>query len=360
VRNVLHKILVLFSLIFSGALLLSYLAPYISPEKFWPIAFGGLAYPYLLGVNFLFVCYWAFRKKWSFILPLIAILIGYQHLSGFVQFNFSGKINPQEEAIKIITYNVRSFDKYEWTNDPKTPNNILKTISETDAGIICLQEFRYTLSGLLSLNNLKYKMGSKAYFYSSKRNSTAIFSKYPIINKGEISFEKGNLCDAIYADLLVGNKTIRVYNLHLESNRMGRKNYAFINKKEFNADEKEIEEIKDISVRLRQAFQRRAKQARIIRKHINQSPYPVIVSGDFNDTAYSYTYHTIKEQLSDCFQEKGKGISTTYSGDFPSFRIDFILHDTHFSCLNYRRIKKQYSDHFPVFSVFKFSDSLQD
>ncbi|WP_209319868.1 endonuclease/exonuclease/phosphatase family protein [Ancylomarina longa] len=354
-RNILHKALVIFSLIFSGALLLTYLTPYISPEKFWPIAFGGLVYPYLLGINFLFVCYWIIRKKWSFLLPLIAILIGYQHLSNFAQFNFSAKPEHPKEAIKILTYNVRSFDKYEWTKDPKTPNNILKTISESDADIICLQEFRFTLSGLLSLKNLKQKTASNAYFYSNKRNGTAIFSKYPILHKGEIRFAKGNLCDAIYTDLLIGSKTIRVYNLHLESNRLGGKNYAFINKKEFNADEQELEEIKDISTRLRQAFQRRATQARIIRNHINKSPYPIIICGDFNDTAFSYTYHTIKGKLSDSFQEKGKGISTTYTGDFPSFRIDYVLHDEHFSCLSYKRIKKEYSDHFPVFSEFKFS-----
>ncbi|MBL4560246.1 MAG: endonuclease/exonuclease/phosphatase family protein [Labilibaculum sp.] len=353
-KNFLHKSLVIFSLIFSGSILFSYLAAHINPDNFWMPAFWGLAYPYLLVINILFVIYWMIRRRWSFLIPLIAILIGYQSFSNFIQFNFSGKSENTENSIGILSYNVRSFDIYEWTKDPKTPEKIVQLTKDLGAEIICFQEFRTTKSGLLSIKNLKKELAAKNSIRSKHGTGVSIFSRYPITHHGEISFEKGNLCSAIFADLQIGKKTLRVYNLHLESNRFVGENYKFINKKEFNGDEKELNALKDISFRLRHAFIRRAKQAQIIRAHIDKSPHPTIVCGDFNDTPQSFTYNTLRDDFNDCFIDKGFGISTTYAGDFPSFRIDYILHDKHTKCNEYQRIKKQLSDHFPILSKLSF------
>ncbi len=347
--------MVIFSLIFSGSLLVSYSAAFINPEKFCLPAFWGLAYPYLLAANILFVIYWIFRRRWSFLIPLTIILIGYKPLSNFIQLNKSRTKVKTESDLTLLTYNVRAFDKYQWTKDPKTPEKTLQLLQEKNAGIICFQEFRYTPNGILSLKNLKKTTSCKYSHIGTRKNDVAIFSQYPIVKKGEIEFRKGNWCNAIFADIKIKGKIYRIYNLHLESNRMGGKNYAFINKKEFKADEQELEEIKDISYRLKHAFKQRANQAQIIRNHISQSPYPVIVCGDFNATAHSYSYQTIKGDFTDCFNEHGTGIGTTYSGDFPSFRIDFILHDNNSKCNYYKRIKKKYSDHFPVYVELKLN-----
>jgi endonuclease/exonuclease/phosphatase family metal-dependent hydrolase len=353
-KNFLHKALVAFSLIFTGSLLIAYIAPHISPEEFWLPAFWGLAYPYLLLANVIFTLYWMLRRRWSFLIPLIAILIGYGHLRDFIQINRTNIEANESASIKLMTYNVRSFDKYEWSKDKKTPNKMLELLKQNQADVYCFQEFHNTRNGLLSLYNLKKATGCKHLFIGRKANGVAFFSKYPIVKKGEINFAKDNWCNAIYADIKKDGKIVRVYNLHLESNRLGGRNYAFINKKEFKADEQELEEIKDISFKLRHAFIRRAKQAEIIRGHIDKSPYPTIVCGDFNDTAHSYTYHKIKNDFTDCFREQGIGIGTTYSGDFPSFRIDFVLHDDQTVCYKYKRIKKKHSDHFPVFTELNF------
>lgn len=294
------------------------------------------------------------RRRWSFFIPLLAILIGYQSFSNFIQFNIPIKSDSNENSINVLSYNVRSFDIYKWTKDPKTPEKIIHFTKDLKAGIICFQEFRTNKSGLLSIYNLKKEFGTKNSIRSKRGTDVAIFSKYPITHQGEIRFEKGNLSSAIFADIQIGEKTLRVYNLHLESNRFIGKNYEFINKKEYKADEQELNEIKDISSRLRYAFNRRAKQAQIIRAHIDKSPHPTIVCGDFNDTPQSFTYRTLSDDFSDCFKDKGFGISTTYAGDFPSFRIDYILHDEHTTCNKYQRIKKYYSDHFPIIAKLSF------
>ena len=355
-KNIFHKALLAFSMVFSGLLLVAYTAPHINPEVFWLPAFVGLAYPYLLLVNVILTVYWMLRRRWSFLIPLVVILLGYGHVQDFFQISKPGADKNEYSSMKLMTYNVRAFDKYGWTKNKKTPNNIVELLKQNRADIYCFQEFYSTKTGLLSLHNLKKATACK-YLFVGKNQNCVLFSRYPIIKKGEIKFEENNRCNAIYADIKKGDKIVRVYNLHLESNRMVSSNYDFINKKEFKADEQELEEIKDISFRLRRAFIHRAKQAGIIRNHIEKSPYPTIVCGDFNDTAHSYVYHKIKGDFTDCFREKGLGIGTTYSGDFPSFRIDFIMHDDKTVCYNYKRIKKRYSDHFPVFAKLNFVEN---
>ena len=85
-----------------------------------------------------------------------------------------------------------------------------------------------------------------------------------------------------------------------------------------------------------------------VSQHINNSPYPVIVCGDFNDTPVSYTYHQLSKNLNDAFVESGKGINYTYSGILPVFRIDYILYDDFFKSHDYNVNKIKISDHYPV------------
>ncbi len=355
-KNILHKGLVVFSLIFSGSLLVSYSAAYINPGTVGFPAFFGLAFPYLLIVNLLFVLYWMFRRKWSFLIPLVIILVGYGSLSDFYQLNRGEKLVVSDsEQLTVLSYNVRSFDRYKWTKDPSTPHNIIKLINSQEPDVVCLQEYRTTINGLLSLANLKKELGMKYVYSSSKNSGVAIFSKYPIAKKANFSFGKDHLCKAIFADISVKGKLLRVYNLHLESNRLVWKNYKFIKKDEYQGNEEDLNEIKDISLRLSHAFSRRAEQALQIKEHVKQSPYPTLVCGDFNDTPNSFTYHQLSKDMNDAFVAQGKGISTTYSGDFPSFRIDYLLYSEDMTCTKYDRIRKRYSDHYPVCASFAFA-----
>ena len=131
----------------------------------------------------------------------------------------------------------------------------------------------------------------------------------------------------------------------------------FVN--EFRANTEEQEKFSkgliSISKKLKNAFIQRAVQARKVAGEIEQSPYPVIVCGDFNDTPSSYTYHQISASLEDAFIHSGSGLSQTYARPLPSFRIDYTLYDSrYFSSESYRHIKKKYNDHFPIISSLKF------
>ena len=74
----------------------------------------------------------------------------------------------------------------------------------------------------------------------------------------------------------------------------------------------------------------------------------MILCGDFNDTPLSYTYRQLSRKLTDSFIEKGRGIGNTYIGEFPSFRIDYVLHSPTLYTVGYTREDITLSDHYPI------------
>ena len=343
------------------SLLLSYLSVYVSPGKFWFLAFFGLSYPFLLLSNLIFIVFWIIKKKKFFIIPLIAILLGWNYLSSLVQIKFKGNRDVKEithKPLTVLSYNVRLFNVYQWNEKEDAADQIFKFINNEDPDIICFQEFYTKNKGGITENHITQHLNKKYFihidytFESPYSNyGIATYSKYPIINRGAVKFDN-SLNASIYTDILFGKDTIRVFNNHLQSIRFNKDNYTFIsNSKTLNEDER-MREIKDISFRLRDAFIKRASQAEIISTHIKNSPYPVLVCGDFNDAPVSYTYHTMKKGLTDSFIEAGSGIGNTYVGKFPSFRIDFILHSKELECSYFDIPKIELSDHYPVVGEF--------
>jgi endonuclease/exonuclease/phosphatase family metal-dependent hydrolase len=91
-------------------------------------------------------------------------------------------------------------------------------------------------------------------------------------------------------------------------------------------------------------------------KIFEEKQIPTILTGDFNDTPFSYTYREFKKHLNDAFVEKGKGFGTTYNGDLPAYRIDYIFYDkNYFSVKSFERAALENSDHFPVSAVLSIS-----
>ena len=336
--------------------IIAYLSIFISPAISGIPALIGLAYPVLLIINILFVIYWLFRfnKKWL-IINLVIFFLGFSYLNDFIQIKFNANKGDKSKAVKVMTYNARLFN-YVLEHDKITAKNLFMNLFKQEApDILCIQEFYTRKKG--DLNNLSYlkkKIFPNYYFYfqpitpdSWGEAGVCIISKYPIINKKAIMYQHtSNL--SIYADILIKDDTVRVFNNHLESIRFAPDDYKFVDEINLNIDSTKINEAKNIVGRLLKAFEIRAIQADTIASLISQTPYKTIVCGDFNDTPISYTYHTISARLKDAFIEAGTGIGNTYNGVFPSYRIDYILHSEEISCIDYQTLKVDYSDHFPV------------
>ena len=356
-RNFFNGIMMFANHIAVIALLISYFAPYVSPENFWYIAFFGLAYPLFVLVNLLFVIYWGIQFKKPMLYSLLIIFGGWVHLQEYLQINLTEKPDKPLNTIKVMSYNVRLFDLYKWSNKIDTRNNMLELIKNENPDIICLQEFSSS-DNSLQYNNLdtliKIQKSKNTHIeYTGKVNKTnkygvAIFTVYPIISKGKIIFDKhsNNIC--IYSDLLIDKDTVRVYNVHLQSIHLGYEDYKFVDDLMKNHETEELEKSKNILKRIKRAFIKRSTQTELVSEHIAKSPHPVIICGDFNDPPVSYSYHTISENLKDAFIESGEGLGRSYIGKFPSLRIDYILHSKQFMAYDFRTINQELSDHFPI------------
>ena len=355
-RTWLYHFILITNGVVSVLLLVSILASYISPALAWAVALFGIAYPYILLVNILFVIYWLLVQDKAFLLSLCIILVGYPQLSNQVRLNFIRKeaLHP-ERSFKLLSFNTRLFDLYQWTNRSDTRHRIFRLLKKEDPNILCIQEF-YTSSTRTGLNNLdSLRQLLKAPFthsvYTDTRNGTdhwgiATFSKYPMVRKGKIFFNEAtnNLC--IYSDIKINQDTIRVYNVHFQSNRFRKEDYEFLGKP--NEHNGKWIASQNILNRLKTGSIKRSRQVDLVADHIEKSPYPVIICGDFNDPPSSYTYNRINSQLKDAFVESGFGLGNTYNGIIPLLRIDYILHSPRLSSAGFRVIEENYSDHFPI------------
>ncbi|NEW81971.1 MAG: endonuclease/exonuclease/phosphatase family protein [Mariniphaga sp.] len=328
-------------------LLLAYLAPYVPPDFFWPLSFFGLAYPYLMLVNLIFLVVWILQLSKRLLLPLIALLIGFYSFTNTFQLFPKTQLH---DGVMVLSFNVHGF-KSDLRNRKANTPKVLKYFESTGADIICLQEALRDSKGPLSAQGIMDAMTGIKYFQMASASSGAgsiTFSKYPIINFGEIRFpDSSNL--VLFSDLKISDRhTIRVYNCHLQSYSIDPDDYSVIDSIGLGSGGKQLKEARRVSYRLKTGFTMRALQARKVADHIRQSPYPVIVCGDFNDTPVSYAYRKVRGDLKDAFVEAGWGISNTYNGILPSFRIDYILCSQKFAVKNYKRDKVYLSDHFPV------------
>lgn len=342
--RILDLIMKIVTIVAMIGLLGSYTSPYVNPNVFYPSSLLGLAYHYLLITNIVLLLYWIVRWKKMGILSLIVIGCGYPLITTYYALN--PKATPDAPYdLSVMTYNIRQMNINGWFKQENAPKHIVEYINASDADVVCMQEFPRKEKSFIKF---------PGYPYSHRSYDVAMISRYPIVNKGVIAFEKGNSATCIYGDIVVKQDTVRVYAIHLESYRLGKKEEEIYKELTKGNTQNATEGVLKISSRLVYANRNRANQAVKIKSHMEQSPYPVIICGDFNDTPLSYTYHTLSDSMTDSFIEKGRGLGNTYVGEFPSFRIDHILHSSAFKTVSYTRDTVTYSDHYPIRTKLKF------
>jgi endonuclease/exonuclease/phosphatase family metal-dependent hydrolase len=339
-------------------LIMGILAGKVDPRSFWPIAFFGLAYPFFLLLNFLLVILLFARKKWFFALLVLAIIFtGWHSLIATVSLTGDSGEGPKKDPalVRMMTYNVHAFKPYGETSNEAVKSQILEVIRKENPDIICFQEYYSRRKGTYDITDSLQRMLKTRdfYFYPSDENAyeaygLAIFSRYPIVNKGSILFGKhrtGN--ESLYVDVLIHKKTVRIYNVHLQSISFDQQDYNYLDKVKYKMDA-EVESTKRILRMLRYAFLKRAKQVDIMKAHMQTCEIPFLVAGDFNDTPASYAVTQMTKSLDNTFIEKGTGLGQTYNGKFPNFQIDYISATKGITVINHRIIQAKLSDHFPV------------
>lgn len=329
----------------------SYLSIYLDPGLFWPISILALFYPWLLLLNIIFIISWVFLRKPYFFYSLGCILVGWHFLSNFVGFNLESTTSNTDNAIRVMSYNCHALHPVKGPRGSWKIHHLSQLVAEQEADIVFFQEFPI-LSRIADplAKELAEKCGLK-YTYREPRKSLALFSKYPI-GKKNVKYFTNDANGYQYADLSIDEQTIRVYNIHLQTNALS----GIANKvaKEGNLQEKETWlQIKGMIGRYKKSAKTRGQQAGEIATGIQRSPHPVILGGDLNDVPFSYTYHQLSKNLQDAFTEKGSGLGITFNGSIPALRIDYLLSSPSFKVLDHKILEEDRSDHFPIISTFQ-------
>lgn len=345
-------------------LLLGLLAGNIDPRSLYVIAFFGLAYPYVLVLNLFMMAWWCIRRKWLFAGGTLAvILLGWTSLT--TTFGFIGEkgLGPKTDAglIRMMTYNVHSFKPYGEEKVESVKQQMLNLIRNENPDIICFQEYFTRRKGTFDItDSLKTILNNPYYYFvPSAQNDyeatgLAIFSKYPIKQKGEIKFEYGWGNGSIFVDVAIGAKTVRIYNVHLQSISFQEQDYMYLDQVKYKMEPK-LYASKRILKMLKRAFKKRSGQVDVMKAHMESCELPFVIAGDFNDTPASFAVKQMTKSLKNTFKEQGTGFGKTYNGKFPNFQIDYIATTKQFNVLNYRIIEAKLSDHFPVRSDLRLN-----
>lgn len=339
---------------------LAYWLLYSLPTQHWSAGLIMITIPVAWVLNLVVVGLWLTDRPWRSWLSGLVLITGIV-LFGPRTFGWNQikELTGNGIPIKVFSYNVKTFDlnlgmlgKY-----PSSPRfrRIANYVLRVNAPIKCFQEF-YT-STISPDYNFFQRFSKAGYPYSCilhpvNRESSggafgmAIFSIYPIIKWGKEPFEVPN--GLLWADLKIGNDTIRIINVHLYS--MGIRLGKVLKNDEMS---KVKHETRGILSALRTGFVERNIQISKLQHYVKDSPHPVIITGDFNDTPYGVVYERMRRLLPNSFEEEGHGFGFSYN-HLPNFiRIDHQFHDPRLPVLNFETIDYvSDSDHYPIVGTY--------
>ncbi len=317
-------------------LLVSYILPYIPPKSFATLSVLSLSVPLLILLNIFFFIYWLLRVKKQLLLSLFVLLLGWSYISSMYKFSSSENIEDSNN-ISVMTFNVRLFNIFSWIPSKTVKEDIVEFIYKENPDVLCLQEYRrgspIKLNGYNNFN---------ATYDKTVKGGMAIFSKFPIVNSGSLEFPNTDN-NGIFVDIVKQKDTIRIYTLHLQSSKISN-DVQNLNK----------ENSGHLFNQISSTFREQQSQVELFLAHKSQCNFKTIVTGDFNNTAYSYIYKEIKgDDLVDTFKEAGNGFGRTYDFKFFPLRIDFILSDEAFTVNGFKTYDIKLSDHYPIKATLK-------
>ena len=363
-KKIFYTVLLAAFFINLGLLLISMVAPYISPRFFWPPAAVTLFFKVFLAIHIIFFVLIVLlrRVKWALI-SAVVILLCIPSMRKSYAMNFTDNGEPEKYAadstVRLMTYNVHSFS---WHEDTVVMNKILQNIRSQKPDILCLQEYYIhprKHKRILKFLSRELKL-SNYYEYVTdmlpghNKVGMAIFSRYPFSNFTPIRFEK-SANGAFYADVKLGEDTVRVINVHFQSVSLSEREYTLPGQKA-DGDSLDVPRgrLARISLRkFRAAFRKRSYQVQLVKEVADSSPYKVILCGDFNDIPTSYMYQQLTQNLGDTFLETNFGAGTTFAGKIPGLRIDYILADPELPVLKTYVLKEKAGDHYPLVCLIK-------
>ena len=331
----------------------SLVAHIVSPETTILFAPFGLGFiPLFLVTSFVGIIYLK-RNKWIALSAFLLVGLSFKFLAGSIALNF----NQKREGLKVMSWNVKNFDLYNWTKNHETRQKMFELIDSLDADVLCLQEFytdRDQYDNISALKKLGYSYHSFYPAYTQKDGSQwglIILSKFELKNRRSISLnpKKSSMNQAVTAQLDYGGKNYTFYNAHMQSIHLDYKDLDYI--KDVQEEWKFLDKIKswNILYKILTAYKGRIQQLeRLLDGQTNSEN--IVLCCDLNDIPASYAYHLLSKNYQDAFKKKGLGLSNSISIGLPIYRIDYIFTSSNLEINSYERIENSYSDHHIIMS----------
>lgn len=261
------------------------------------------------------------KKRAIFFLAVSLLLIN----PGRRWVNYSEE-KTETPNLKILSFNIKAAqagraEMYDY-------------LESSGADVILAQEF----GNEFNLPTYKHRTDAAAY--------VATNSKTKILKVQNIDIGKNG--SALYTDVEINGTIIRIFNIYLNP---------------FSFEKEELKPSEDLDVnksklahirrRLLPTFKIHQQEIKLIRRAIEESPYPVIVAGDFNAVPNSYEYYELGKGLTDAFVEAGSGNASSFHDIKFPLRIDFIFCSPEIKALRYKVDRSVHlSDHYPVIAEF--------
>jgi len=364
-RKVSKKFFILSNIVLAIAFLLVCCTGFLNPGRYWYVAVLGVGFPFIVLFLLLFIFFWwFFKSRWA-LLSIIVLLLGWAQVYALFGFHLfaSFDIEKKPGTLRVMQWNVSRLDQM----NPKRPGGsfrkpILAFIEKMNPDVLCLEEFLESNNPREFEENIPYFTDSLKYPYhffardhrrwdGVYEHGVIIFSKYPILDTLRIRYSGPDSLRAaeslIHTDIDVNGQRLRVFATHLQSLRFDGNDYTVlrtIGKGENDA----VNKSRGVLKKFKQAYFLRSKQAELVRRELDDSPYPAILCGDFNDVPNSFTYSKVKGDRRDAFLSAGFGIGRSFASLSPTLRIDYIFADKKLDVLQFKKTKLYYSDHYPL------------
>ena len=318
--------------------------PWLAPAAY----VYGVAYP-LLAVGTV----WRLTSfRWLKSLgPLAVLLLTWPSFSHVFSVGLSKPdVAVSEDSFEVTTFNVRRLDEFEWLDGDQTREDIATWLAEQPDGIWCFQEFPKRGKAMLRSAGFSWLKPRRRLFTWPREAGPALASSYPVKDWTTYMFEdegagRGRV---LQADVETPSGMVRVFNVHLQSLHFDHADYDAV---EEGPSRQEGARLWGL---ITNASKARALQAQELVRRMEESPYPVIVAGDFNDTPMSYAMHALRgSRVEDTFVAASWGPGGTHLGAIPGLRIDGILADTTLQCVSHDTHGVELSDHRPVTAVLQ-------
>lgn len=338
------------------------------PSSHWIAGFLMMSFPVTVLINLAFVIFWLLVDPRKALAPLFLVFLSGIFLDRTYQFKKENENTTGDKTaaktLKVLNYNVYGFwvTQHHSRKDDALTNEMKKWLVSMDADVLVMPEYNnedpipaFRTTEFLEKAGYRYhNFLENEKDKSGQYNTLAIFSRFPIVKHEEIAFEFQN--GIMYADIRVGKNMVRVIGVHLYS--MSLRLSKLTHQRGVSGIKREA---KGSLSQIKRGFNERAPQTKMLEYWIQQSPHPVIMTGDFNETPYSYVYGKCRNLLNNAFEAKGEGFGFTYN-HIPSFiRIDNQFYDDKkLEVLDFQTLNKiKYSDHYPCLGIYQFKKSDQ-